>query len=145
MHMPAAPVLDLPAAAADLRLAVKLLAHRLRAEGRPGLSWSQESVISLLDRKESVTVSDLARTEGVRSQSMGSTVASLAAEGLVHREPDPSDGRQTLVSLTAKGREALAQTREFKQTWLESVIAERLTPDEQQVLVAAVELLLRLA
>ena len=76
---------------------------------------------------------------------MGSTVASLAAEGLVHREPDPSDGRQTLVSLTEKGREALAQSREIKQTWLESVIAERLTPEEQQVLVAAVELLLRLA
>ena len=143
--MPAAPVLDLSAAAADLRLAVKLLAHRLRAEGRPGLSWSQESVISLLDRKGQVTVSELARAEGVRSQSMGSTVASLAAEDLVHREPDPSDGRQTLVSLTEKGREALAKSREIKQTWLESVIAERLAPDEQQVLVAAVELLLRLA
>jgi len=143
--MSAAPPLDLPAAAADLRLAVKLLAHRLRAESRPGLSWSQESVISLLDREGPVTVSGLARAEGVRSQSMGSTVASLAAEGLVHREPDPSDGRQTLVRLTEKGVATLAQAREFKQTWLESVIAERLTADEQQALVAAVGLLLRLA
>jgi DNA-binding MarR family transcriptional regulator len=142
--MSEAPVPDLPAAAADLRLAVKLLAHRLRAEARLGLSWSQESVISLLDRKGPVTVSELAKAEGVRSQSMGSTVASLAAEDLVHREPDPSDGRQTLVSLTEKGREALAQTRVIKQSWLESVIAERLTPAEQEVLVGAVELLLRL-
>ena len=143
--MPAAPAPDLTAAAADLRLAVKMLAQRLRAEARPGLSWSQESVISLLDRKGQVTVSELARAEGVRSQSMGSTVASLAAEGLVHREPDPSDGRQTLVSLTEKGREALAQFRAIKQTWLESAITERLTPEEQQVLATAAELLLRLA
>lgn len=123
---------------------VRLLAQRLRAESRPGLSWAQDSVISLLDRKGPVTVSELARAEGVRSQSMGTTVASLAAEDLVHREPDPSDGRQTLVSLTGKGREALAQARQLKQTWLESAIAERLTPDEQQALVAAVDLLLRL-
>ena len=142
--MPGASPLDLSAAAADLRLAVKLLAQRLRVQARPGLSWSQESVISLLDRKGIVTVSELARAEGVRSQSMGSTVAGLETEGLVHREPDPSDGRQTLVSLTEQGREVLAHLRELKQTWLESVIAERLTPDEQQVLVAAVELLLRL-
>ncbi len=143
--MPTAPVPDLSAAAADLRLAVKLLAHRLRAEARPGLSWSQESVISLLDREGPVTVTGLARAEGVRSQSMSSTVASLAAEGLVHREPDPSDGRQTLVTLTEKGLAALAQSREIKQTWLESAIAERLTQDEQQVLAAAVGLMLRLA
>ncbi|MGW7545947.1 MarR family winged helix-turn-helix transcriptional regulator [Streptomyces sp. NPDC054770] len=142
--MPDAPVPDLPAAAADLRLAVKLLAHRLRTEARPGLSWSQESAISLLDRKGSVTVSELAKAEGVRSQSMGSTVAGLAAEGLVRREPDPSDGRQTLVSLTEQGQESLARTREAKQTWVESVIAERLTTDEQRTLVSAVELLLRL-
>jgi len=76
---------------------------------------------------------------------MSSTVASLAAEGLVHREPDPSDGRQTLVTLTEKGLAALAQSREIKQTWLESAIAERLTQDEQQVLAAAVGLMLRLA
>jgi DNA-binding MarR family transcriptional regulator len=143
--MHSAGAVDLSATAADLRLAVKLLAHRLRAEARPGeVSWSQESVISLLDREGPATVTELAKAEGVRSQTMGSTLASLEAAGLVRREPDPGDGRQTLASLTDRGRDALARARQIKQTWLTAVMAERLTLDEQKALSEGVELLLRL-
>jgi DNA-binding MarR family transcriptional regulator len=100
--------------------------------------------MSLLDREGPVTVTELAKAEGVRSQTMGATLASLEAEGLVLREPDPGDGRQMLASLTDKGRDELARAREVKQTWLTAVMAERLSAEEQKILSAAVELLLRL-
>ena len=136
---------DLPATAAALRTAVKLLAQRLRQQARPGeLSWSQESVVSLLDRHGPLTITELARIEGVRSQSAGSTVASLEALGLVHREPHPTDGRQVLISLTEQGERALALARDVKQNWLVGVLGERLTAEEQQTVLAGVELLLRL-
>ncbi|MFI9381909.1 MarR family winged helix-turn-helix transcriptional regulator [Kutzneria sp. NPDC052558] len=136
---------DLSATAADLRLAVKLLAQRLRAEARPGeLSWSQESVVSLLDRLGPTTVTELARIEGVRSQSMGATVASLEELGLVGREPDPRDGRQSIVSLTGQGVSALGAARAVKQSWLVGVLGERLSVKEQRELGAAIQLLLRL-
>ena len=143
--MPDRAEVDLPATAAELRTAVKLLAQRLRTEARPGdLSWSQESVVSLLDRPGPMTITELARLEGVRSQSVGSTVASLEALGLVHREPHPTDGRQALISLTDQGNQALAQARAAKQNWLVGVMAERLTRPEQQALRTGIELLLRL-
>lgn len=143
--MPDEAAVDLPATAAELRMAVKLLAQRLRAQARPGdLSWSQESVVSLLDRQGPLTVTELARVEGVRSQSIGSTVASLEALGLVAREPHPTDGRQALIALTEQGNQALAQARSVKQSWLVGLLGERLTPAEQQTLRTGVELLLRL-
>lgn len=143
--MPDEAAVDLPATAAELRMAVKLLAQRLRAQARPGdLSWSQESVVSLLDRQGPLTVTELARVEGVRSQSIGSTVASLEALGLVAREPHPTDGRQALIALTEQGIQALAQARSVKQSWLVGLLGERLTPAEQQTLRTGVELLLRL-
>ena len=136
---------DLSATAADLRLAVKLLAQRLRAEARPGdLSWSQESVVSLLDRQGPTTVTELARVEGVRSQSMGATVASLEELGFVRREPDPTDGRQSIVSLTGQGVSALAAARAVKQSWLVGMMGERLSAQEQRELGSAIPLLLRL-
>lgn len=136
---------DLAATAADLRLAVKLLAQRLRAQARPGeLSWSQESVVSLLDRQGPMTITELATVEGVRSQSMGSTVSSLEALGLVRRVPDPTDGRQAQICLTDQGNQALATARAIKQGWLVGVLGERLSPAEQKTLSGAIELLLRL-
>lgn len=136
---------DLSATAADLRLAVKLLAARLRAEARPGdLSWSQESVVSLLDRQGPTTVTELAKIEGVRSQSMGATVASLEELGLVQREPDPTDGRQSIVSLTGQGVAVLEAARAVKQSWLVGVLGERLSAEEQVALDSAIQLLLRL-
>ena len=136
---------DLSATAADLRLAVKLLAARLRAEARPGdLSWSQESVVSLLDRQGPTTVTELAKIEGVRSQSMGATVASLEELGLVQRKPDPTDGRQSIVSLTGQGVAVLETARAVKQSWLVGVLGERLSAEEQLALDSAIQLLLRL-
>jgi DNA-binding MarR family transcriptional regulator len=143
--MPGDSVVDLPATAAELRTAVKLLAQRLRAQARPSeLSWSQESVVSLLDRHGPLTVTELARIEGVRSQSIGSTVTSLEALGLIRRAPHPTDGRQALISLTEQGSGALAAARAVKQSWLVGVLAERLTTEEQQTLRTGIELLLRL-
>ena len=55
---------------------------KLREQASAGdLTPSQTSVLMHLDREGPTTVTALARTEGVRSQSMGATVAVLEAPG----------------------------------------------------------------
>lgn len=54
---------------------------------------------------------DLARAEGVDPSTMSRRLASLAARGLITREPDPADRRASLLTLTAAGSEAVERER----------------------------------
>ena len=129
--------------ASELRVVLGQLIRRLRAEHRFPLS--QGSVLGRLDRHGPQSVSDLAAAERVRPQSMAQTVADLEADGLVGRRPDPDDRRRALVELTAEGKGALEADRRHREGWLARAIAEDLSPEEQDVLREAVELLRRLA
>jgi DNA-binding MarR family transcriptional regulator len=140
---PARP--DLPAQlAVDLHELVSKLRRRLREQVDAGdLPPSQVAVLRRLEREGPITVSALARVAGVRSQSMGATVAALQAAGLVNGTPDPADGRQTLLSLTPACRKWIRQNRAAKQDWLLRVIDTELTAREQQELARALALLNR--
>ena len=89
-------------------------------------------------------MSNLARAEGMRPQSMGSAVTLLESAGLVRGVPDPHDGRQTILSLTDTCREWITEGRAARQDWLIRTIRARLSPQEQQDLAATVKLLKRL-
>src|SRR5271170_7004121 len=134
------------ALAGELRVLIGKLRRRLREQTHLGdLSWSQVSVLSHLDREGPATVTTLARAEGVRSQSMGATVATLEAAGLVSGVPDPADGRQTILSLTPAAQEKIKAGRAAKDDWLFRSIRAKFSSAEQEELAAAVELLKRLA
>lgn len=133
------------ALAEDLRLLIGTLKRRLREQGqRQDLPPSQVAVLLRLEKDGSATVSGLARSEGMRPQSMSAAIAALEAAGLVRGAPDPGDGRQTIISLTDTCRERLRTGRAARQDWLSRAIAARLSPREQQELAAAVRLLKRL-
>ena len=129
--------------ASDLRVVLGQLMRRLRAEHR--FSISHGAVLGRLDRGGAQGVSDLAAAERVRPQSMAQTVGELEAAGLVSREPDPSDGRRALVSLTAEGRVVLTAERAQREGWLAQAINQGFSKREQAILFDAVELLRRLA
>src|ERR1700721_4061253 len=100
------------ALAAELHAVGGKLKRRLREQASAGdLTPSQTSVLMHLDRDGPTTVTALARGEGVRSQSMGATIAVLEAAGLVSGSPDPKDGRQTILSLTRACRELIRSGR----------------------------------
>lgn len=132
--------------AADLRVAVGRLTRRLRERAHLGdLTSSQIAVLGRLDRDGPATVTALARLEGMRPQSMGANVAALLEAGLVVGAPDPSDGRQTILSVTETCREWIKASRAAREDWLFQTIRMQLTADEQEELAAAVALLKRLA
>jgi DNA-binding MarR family transcriptional regulator len=131
--------------AAELRVVLGLLKRRLRAQANKGeLSLSQVAVLGTLDREGPATVTTLARAEGVRPQSMGATVAVLQEAGLVDGTPDPTDGRQVMLSLTDTARTWLKASRAAREDWLSQAIRSHLTAAEQQELAAAVRLLRRI-
>jgi DNA-binding MarR family transcriptional regulator len=134
------------ALAGDLRTLIGKLKRRLREQANAGdLTPSQVSVLLRLEREGPTTMSNLARAEGMRPQSMGSAVALLEAAGFVSGAPDPNDGRQTILSLTNTCREWITEGRAARQDWLFRTIRARLSPQEQKDLAAAAELLKRLA
>ncbi|WP_017256268.1 MarR family winged helix-turn-helix transcriptional regulator [Pseudomonas tolaasii] len=132
--------------AAELRISLGKLIRRLREQTHPDdFTSAQKSVLLRLDRDGPTTVSALARAESVRPQSMRITVAGLEAMQAVSGQPDPSDGRQTLIQLTPSLRKHLIESRAAKDDWLLHALQEQLTPQEQHELAAAVKLLERLA
>jgi DNA-binding MarR family transcriptional regulator len=133
------------ALAGELRVLIGQLKRRLRDQvGLGDLTWSQVSVLSHLEREGPATVTALARIEGVRPQSMGATISTLEAEGLVSGAPDPNDKRQTILSLTDKCRDWIKAARAASEDWLFRSIQENFNAEEQAELAHAVTLLKRL-
>lgn len=131
--------------ALEIRTVSGKLKRRLREHGeRSDLTPSQASVLLRLEKDGSATVSGLARSEGMRPQSMSAVITVLQDAGLVAGAPDPDDGRQTLMCLTPKCLKLLKDGRAARQDWLTKRILHTLSVDEQKKLQAALELVKRL-
>jgi DNA-binding MarR family transcriptional regulator len=129
----------------DLAQAVGLLLRRMRAAAAAHeLSLSEHSVMARLAREGPATTAELARAEGVKPQSMGTTIAALEEMGLVERKAHPTDGRQMNVALTAKGTAVRNSTKDAKRTWLAQAIAQ-LDEEDREILFKAGEIIQRLA
>jgi DNA-binding MarR family transcriptional regulator len=121
------------------------LKRRLREQASAGdLTQSQLAVLGHLDRNGPTTVTALAKLEGVRSQSMGATVAALDAAGMVKGSPDPNDRRQTILSLTPACVTLIKNGRAARTDWLLKTIETKLSAKEQEQLAAALKLLNRI-
>lgn len=131
--------------ATDLRTFVGQLKRRLRQETVVGdLTYSQTAVLLRLENEGPVTVSRLARAEGVRSQSMRVTVAALQQIGYVTGVPDATDKRQTLISLTDKCRRWMDEGRAAREDYLVRAMHDRLDALELLELERLIPLLKRL-
>jgi DNA-binding MarR family transcriptional regulator len=133
------------AAATELRVLVGQFKRRFREKANLGdFTSSQMAVLRRLNSDGPATVTSLARAEGMRPQSMGANIAVLEAAGLVSGAPDPNDGRQTILSLTAACKERVKAGRMAWDGWLTAAIQETMSAEEQLELEKAIELLKRL-
>ncbi len=133
--------------ACELRTSVMRLRRRLAYERHPdnSLSISLMAVLGWLFRTtDGMTLGDLARAEKVQPPSMTRTVAALESAGHVLRRPHPTDGRQSVITLTEQGREIVLADRRRRDAWLARLLAD-LSPEERQVLRAAAPILDRLS
>jgi DNA-binding MarR family transcriptional regulator len=138
--------LDADQVAAALRVSIGLLMRRLRQVQVEGeLTLPENSALVRLDRGGPATPSALARLERISPQSMGATLAALEARGLIKRQPDPNDGRRTVMSVTEAGQQVLGDKRNARTEQLARALEVDFTPAELKELMAAVPLLERLA
>src|SRR3954447_11764492 len=138
--------IEVTRAAGDLRALIGRLSRRMRQTSVVGeMTLSQASVLSLLEREGPATPGVLATRERISPQSMGAILISLEAVGLVSRTPDPTDGRSLVISLTEAGLQAVQGARRHREERLARALADTFTAEEQQVLIAALPLLERLA
>lgn len=132
-------------AARELRIVVGRLRRRLKQTyDVEELTPSQTSVLSRLDRQGPASTSDLAAAEGVRHQSMATTLHSLDERGLIERHSDPGDGRRKVVSASKTGRAFLEDKRRAGEEWLARAMHDRYTEKERQAVLKALVLLERL-
>jgi DNA-binding MarR family transcriptional regulator len=132
-------------AAIEFAQALGLLLRRIRAAAaQHELSLTEYAVLARISKNGPATTAELARAESVRPQSMGTTVATLEELGLVERKPDPTDGRQVKIALTAKGIGVRKTAKEAKRTWIAEAVAQ-LTEEEKETLFKAGEIIKRLA
>jgi DNA-binding MarR family transcriptional regulator len=138
---------DADETAVELAFALKRLRARLRAEARPSDGWtiSQLATLGRIVREGPTTASRLAQAEHVRPQSMGEIVATLKAAELVSGEPDPDDGRKSLLRATTSGKQLVKQRSKSREAWLANAIESLVEEARADALVDAITLLNALA
>jgi DNA-binding MarR family transcriptional regulator len=115
---------------ARLRVAVTRLNRRLRQESVTGVSPSQESALSTVNRLGRPTLGELAQVEQVQPPTMTRVIDAMEAAGLIVRCGDDDDRRVIRVELTARGRSTLERIKSLKNAYLARQIAT-LTPAER--------------
>ncbi|WP_435157959.1 MarR family winged helix-turn-helix transcriptional regulator [Amycolatopsis sacchari] len=134
-----------PQLASRLRLAVVRLNRKLRAQRTDqNVSLTQLAALSTLHKCGALTPGKLAAKEGVQPPSMTRVIAALEDVGYVERSAHPTDGRQSIVALTASGTAFVEEMISVREAWLDRKLAE-LSGDEREVLARAAEIIDRMA
>ena len=77
--------------------------------GPTAVTQRQFAVLAAVAAREGLTQADLVRATGIDRSTLAELVARMLGKGLIARERSNEDGRANTVSLTDKGRTALAE------------------------------------
>jgi DNA-binding MarR family transcriptional regulator len=134
--------------AVRLAVAIKRLRARFREAAWAGgveLPIAHVSVIKRLRNDGPTTASELAAAEHVTHQAITQTLAALKRTGLIRSTADPTDGRKSVISVTAAGNRLFEAAIASRDAWLARAIESVVTPRERVALEKSIELLERLA
>jgi len=123
------------------RLAVFWRASAWQAVAGHGLNPAQAEILGFLARRGPARQSAIAAALGVSAASLGDSVASLIAKGLVARASDPGDRRAVQVALTDAGAERHAALPEAPEALMRAVAT--LPEDEAATTLRALSSLIR--
>lgn len=90
--------------------------------GPAGVTSTQYTALTVLERHPGMTAAALARHSFVRAQTAASLVHALERAGWVERHPDPNSRRQNLIYLTDTGQSLLSMLRDPVQAIEERVV-----------------------
>ncbi|EMY35151.1 MarR family transcriptional regulator [Arthrobacter crystallopoietes BAB-32] len=90
--------------------------HRVAREVHPDMEPAAYGLLTVLQREESMRLTDLAANIGVGKPSVSRQVAMLEQLGLVQKQTDPSDGRAQSITLTELGMRKLESAQAARKS-----------------------------
>ena len=105
-----------------------------------GLSMPQVSALFHLHHANECGVSNIGEYLGVTNAAASQMIERLVQSGLVERTEDPGDRRVKQLKLTEKGDSLVQEGIELRRRWIED-LADALTIEEQEAIIAALSLL----
>ena len=104
-----------------------------------GLSINEFQILLRVDRAAGpgVRLGELCPAVRLTQPSLSRAVTRLERHGWLRRSGAPGDGRGVMVTLTAAGREVLAQGSAVHTQTVSELMLDRLTPGEQDLLARA--------
>ncbi len=131
--------------AGEIRGTLGALYRRIRQTKKLGdLTLPESSALSRLQHNGPTTAATLAKLEQISPQSIGATVASLEAKGLIERAADPGDGRRVILSLTSAGDATVRARRSAREQQFTRALSA-LSAEERAQLLQVMPVLERLA
>lgn len=113
----------------------KLWHDRMRKQSEDlGFKTGYRQILRFLAREDGVTQIDIVRDSHFKAPTVSVTLKKMEEEGLVRRETDKNDMRQTRVYITEQGRE-LERKLFGKIMECESVLGKDITQEEEEFLL----------
>ena len=128
-----------------VRAVLRLSRAMRRSAPAAELTGGALALVATLHRKGPLSAVALARAEGLQPQSLSRLLVRMEADTLIERTVDPEDRRRHVIMLTPRGLGALNWAMTQRRRRLGAVMAERLSDDERATLLAAAEIMLRIA
>lgn len=102
-----------------------------------GLPVAMLSVLGQLYRGGPMSPTELARSGGVKLQSLTRLLAELEAQGWIERSVSAADARQSVLTITTRGKKRLGAAAQGADVPLAQAIATRLNAQDQALLLRA--------
>lgn len=133
--------------AAGLGTQMTRLVKVMRKEARNDeqLSLTERSTLSNIFHLGPILPGELAAMEKVTTQAMSQVINQLLQQELIDKTTSTEDRRKSIITLSEKGKQLVERRKREKEEWLSRSISEKLSPEERQVLIAAVVVLTKLA
>jgi DNA-binding MarR family transcriptional regulator len=126
--------------------AILALGRRLRAERPPrSVTLAALSILGTVSRSGPITATSLAAEERLQPQSLTRIVAALEKDGLIIRNRNEWDRREISIVITKRGENVLTSDLRARRAWLDKAISSTLSAREADLLLAASEVMLKLA
>jgi DNA-binding MarR family transcriptional regulator/N-acetylglutamate synthase-like GNAT family acetyltransferase len=106
-------------------------------------SLTEARVLYEIKQRERTTATDIAGELGLDAGYLSRILRRFHSSGLIRKEVSPEDGRQSFVSITARGRRAFAPLEKRTEQQVAAVLS-RLTEPQQDHLVSAMRTIERM-
>jgi DNA-binding MarR family transcriptional regulator len=101
--------------------------------GKWGIRPLQYVILLILDTGDGVSQQELCSAAGIDSGNMVELLDGLEALGYASRDRDPRDRRRHVVTITPRGRSALAELREAVQEYDNAFLSPLTEPEYEQL------------